>query len=253
MNEVIKTLTSHRSFRHFEDREIPTEQLDAILTSAQAAPTWIHGQQVSVIVIKDKERKQTLASLCGNQKHIIEAPVFLIFCADFYRTKLASKIEQIPMEAIHDVDMLLVGATDVGISLSNAIAASESLGLQIVPIGGIRKNPIEVVEYLNLPEYVIPICGLCIGYGYNDPGHNPRLPKEAFIHQEVYNKDQEQIIHTYNKTYQEHQRKLTDHENPPTWTARVASFYKGKHYNDRYPHVASMLKKQGFTCDDIKN
>ena len=74
MNAVMKSLLSHRSIRSYQDRPV------------QAAPTWVNVQLVSVIAIKDAERRSHLSVLCGNQKHIAEAPVFLVFGADYYRT-----------------------------------------------------------------------------------------------------------------------------------------------------------------------
>ncbi|TXC93112.1 NADPH-dependent oxidoreductase [Metabacillus litoralis] len=252
MNDVITTLTSHRSFRKYKDQQIPKDHLEAILNSAQSAPSWIHGQQVSIIVVQDKERKAKLADYCGNQKHIIEAPTFLVFCADFNRAKIASEIEKVPFNAIDDTDMLLVGATDVGIALSNAIAASESLGLGTVPIGGIRRKPLNVIELLNLPKYVIPIAGLCVGYGLNDPGLNPRLPKNAFVHNEEYDNNQTSYINTYNETFRQHQLKKSNGERDVTWTNKISGFYKEKHYNHNYSDVPKMLKQQGFTCKDVE-
>lgn len=252
MNEVIKTLTSHRSYRKYDDqRQLANNELDAILSAAQSAPTWIHGQQVSVIVVQDKQRKGKLAELCGNQDYINQAPTFLVFCADFNRAKIASDLEKVPFESINDADALLVGATDVGIALSNAIAASESLGFGIVPIGGIRKNPLGVIELLELPKFVIPIAGLCIGYGLGDTELNPRLPKEAFIHNETYNKNQENYIKSYNEVYKNYQLKRTNGQNAATWTKKVASFYAGHHYNNHYPDVPVMLKQQGFISTDL--
>ncbi len=252
MNDVINTLTSHRSFRKYQNKPLSEEFLDAILIAAQAAPTWIHGQQVSVIVIQDKEKKEKLADYCGKQEHINQAPVFLVFCADFHRAKLASEMENLPFEVVNDTDALLVGATDVGISLSNAIAASESLGLGTVPIGGIRRNPLDVIELLELPRYVIPIVGLCVGYPSEDPGLNPRLPHKAFRHNESYNSDQTQYINPYNEQFKKHQLKKSNGKNDVNWTKRIGQFYQTSHYNNQYPDVPIMLKKQGFTCKDLK-
>lgn len=252
VNEVIKTLTSHRSFRQYKDNPIPNDHLDAILSSAQAAPSWINGQQVTIIVITDKDKKKKLSSLCGNQKHIEQAPVFLVFCADFYRAKLASDMENVPFEAVNDADALLVGATDVGISLSNAISAAESLGLGTVPIGGIRRTPLDVIQLLELPKFVIPISGLCIGYPTEDPGLNSRLPKEAFVHHDTYNINQKDLVKKYNEQFKQHQVKKSNGRTNTTWTERISSFYKGSHYNHNYSDVADMLKQQGFTCKDLK-
>lgn len=251
MNEVIKTLTNHRSFRQYLNTPVTEKELDAIIHAAQSGPSWIHGQQVSVIAVKDSARKKKLAELCGHQDHINQAPVFLIFCADFHRAKLASEIEGVSFEAADDADSLLVGAADVGIALANAIAAAESLGLGTVPIGGIRRTPLEVIKLLRLPKYVIPISGLCIGYGTNDPGLNPRLPKEAFYHEETYNENQMGILHRYNDTMAEHRKKTTDGKSDANWTERIAGFYSRSHYNNAYPEVPHMLKQQGFACKDM--
>ncbi|WP_078409948.1 NADPH-dependent oxidoreductase [Priestia abyssalis] len=253
MNEVIKTLTNHRSFRQYLNTPVNKKELDAIIHAAQSGPSWIHGQQVSVIIVKDSARKKRLAELCGHQDHINQAPVFLIFCADFHRAKLASEIEGVSFEVADDADSLLVGAADVGIALANAIAAAESLGLGTVPIGGIRRSPLEVIEFLQLPKYVIPISGLCIGYGGNDPGLNPRLPKEAFYHEETYNENQMDMLQHYNETMAEHRNKTTNGKSDANWTERIAGFYSRSHYNNAYPDVPRMLQQQGFTCKDMKD
>ncbi|MED4455058.1 NADPH-dependent oxidoreductase [Metabacillus fastidiosus] len=250
MNDCIKTLMSHRSYRKYIEKEVDDKDLNIILSAAQAAPSWIHGQQVSIITVKDKTRKTKLAELCGNQEHIKQAPVFLLFCADFYRAKLASELEGNSFEIIDDIDSVIVGATDVGIALANAITAAESLGLNIVPIGGIRRNPLEVITLLELPKYVIPISGLCIGYGTEDPGLNPRLPKEAVIHNEQYNHEQMSYLKQYNETYREDQLKKGNKE--VTWTKRISEFYRASHYNNQYADVPEMLRQQGFLCKDVK-
>lgn len=246
MNKVIEIFMNHRSYRSYKEDEIKNEDLQLILDSAQAAPSWIHGQQVSIIVVKENERRQRLAELCGNQAYISQAPVFLVFCADFHRAKLASEMEGLSSEALQDVDTLLVGATDVGLAMGNAIAAAESLGLGTVPIGGIRRNSLEIVEYLDLPKYVIPISGLCVGYPEEDPAPKPRLPKEAVVHTETYNKEQQKILIDYNVTYINYLQSIGAPE--ISWTNRVATFYK----NTYYQNVGKMIKQQGFICKDLE-
>lgn len=231
MNPVIKSLLSHRSIRAYTDKPVDDEALELILRAAQGAPNWINGQQVSIITVKDPSRKARLAALCGNQHHIEQAPVFLVFCADFHRLKLASEREQLPLGALDDdIDPLLVGATDVGIAIGTAVAAAESLGLGMVPIGGIRRHVSDVVEELRLPAYVFPICGLCIGHPADDPGLKPRLPLEAFNHEETYRADQWPLMERYNETYADY---LAGRGNEPfRWTRRIASFFSKPYYDD---------------------
>lgn len=247
MNTVIETLKSHRSFRQYLDKDIPNKIVDTLVEATQAAPSWVNGQQVSIILIKDKEKKQNLAELCGNQKWITEAPIFFVFCADFYRAKLASEMENTSFDAAEQSDVLLVGATDVGISLANMITAAESLGLGTVPIGGIRRNVSDVIDLLQLPEYVIPISGLCVGYPANDPGKKPRLPKESVLHLEKYNKDQIELLNAYNQTFKDYLKQRGDQE--ANWTKRMANFYSKPYY----PSIGKVLKKQGFTSSDLND
>ena len=91
MNGVMDTLLSHRSIRAYADRPVEDETLDQIIRAVQAAPNWVNLQHVSIIAVKDPDRRKKFADLCGGQEHIIQAPVFLVFCADFYRTWLACR------------------------------------------------------------------------------------------------------------------------------------------------------------------
>lgn len=248
-NHVLDTLMSHRSYHQYKNTPLDDADLDHVLQAAQAAPSWIHGQQVSMIVVRDQIRKQKLAELAGHQAHIAQAPVFVVFCADFYRALLASDIEGKPFASQEDVDLLLVGATDVGLAMANAIAAAESLGLGILPVGGIRKSPLEIVKLLKLPSFVFPVAGLCIGYPDERIGQKPRLPKQAVCFDETYKPELAETLQAYN---QEHRHYLQMEDKPETdWTKRVAGFYENRHYNGDYSQVAEMLKRQGFLCSDM--
>lgn len=164
MNNTIEIIKNHRSIRQYLDKDIPDEIIDEIIISAQAMPNSINGQQTTIIVVKDKAKREKLAELTGNQPHVAEAPVFLVFLIDFYRTYLAAKknhVEQVVHEYVEGTE---VGSVDAGIALGAATIAAESLGLGVVPIGGIRKNPEKVIELLELPKYTFPVVGLVVGY-----------------------------------------------------------------------------------------
>jgi FMN reductase [NAD(P)H] len=244
-NVVVETMMSHRSIRKYSDRPVSDEDLDTIIRSAQAAPSWVNGQHVTIISIQDPERRKKMAELAGNQKYIMEAPVFLVFCADFHRIKTACEMEGTEFKAAVNPDLLVVGAVDVGISLSNAITAAESVGLGTVPIGGIRRSPLEFIELLNLPEYVIPVSGLCIGYASEIPDMVPRLPKAAIFHEDQYKENIHEDIKEFNETHSEATKGRIS--GGSTWTQRMANFYKDPFYiNDSYKDVGKMLKQQGF-------
>lgn len=82
MNSTIHTLLSHRSIRRYEEKPVEEEILEQIVEAVQAAPNWGNLQHVSIIMIKDKEKREQFSRMCGDQKQIAQAPVFLVFCAD---------------------------------------------------------------------------------------------------------------------------------------------------------------------------
>ncbi|MEB1806171.1 MAG: oxygen-insensitive NADPH nitroreductase [Bacillaceae bacterium] len=248
MNQVIETIKNHRSIRSYTNEPVSEDHLLTIVEAAQAAPSWINGQQVSIVAVKEDQTKKKLTELVGNQKYVDEAPVFFIFCADFYRASLAAEKEGTSFVIEEEVDSLLVGATDVGLAMGNAIAATESLGLGCVPIGGVRRHSLEVIKLLNLPKYVIPISGLCIGYAAEDPGQKPRFQKEAVYHKETYNPNLKDILDTYDQQMEQYTGERTNGKMTSNWSTRVASFYSKPYYDN----IAEMLKQQGFTCKNIK-
>ncbi len=246
MNDMIKLMKQHRSYRSFQPKPLPDKYLEEIVAAAQSAPSWINGQQVSIICVREQKRKAKLAELAGHQAHVEQAPVFLVFCADFHRASLAGKKHDTSLEALEQVDALLVGATDVGLAMSNTITACESLQLGTVPIGGIRKNSLAVVDLLELPKYVFPVAGLCIGYPMTDPGQKPRLPASTVLHHERYEPVDQHALNDYDQTIRTAQGNHSGVKST-TWTERVASFYEKPYYDN----IANMLKQQGFHCKDI--
>jgi FMN reductase [NAD(P)H] len=118
MNDTIELLRNHRSVRDFDtEKEVSEDQIQVIIEAALAGPNWINGQQVSVIEVREPERKAALAKAAGNQRWIEEAPVFLVFCMDFYRAKLAAEKNGTEFKIVEDLEAIMIGSTDVGIAL----------------------------------------------------------------------------------------------------------------------------------------
>ena len=244
-NQVIDCMMSHRSIRSYTDKAVSDEDLDSIIRAVQAAPNWVNLQLVSIIAIKNAERRELFSHLCGPQPHIGEPPVFLIFCADYNRVDIACKEKgQTLDEVMQDIDTVIVGAHETGIALEAATVAAESLGLGTVPIGDVRKNAQEVIRELQLPKYVFPMLGLCIGYPANDPGLKPRLPKKAVYFEETYNPDLKDKLDAYDKTYAEYLLKRPWNNRVGNWSDMAADFYLHPFH---YRGVAEALEVQGFT------
>lgn len=145
---------------------------------------------------------------------------------------------------MQDIDTLLVGAHEVGIALEAAVVAAESLGLGTVPIGEVRKNAQEAVRELQLPKYVFPVLGLCIGYPTNDPGIKPRFPKQAVFFEETYNADLKDVLVEYDAQYAQYLKERPWNNRVGSWTDLAADFYMHPY---SYKEVVDALREQGFT------
>lgn len=221
MNETIKLLTSHRSYRQFDETyTLSSEELDQILAAARQAPSWMNGQFYSIIVLTDPKIRQEFVRLNPGNPHIEKSSVFLLFVADLYRTAEVAKQKQTAYN-IDGLDPLITATTDAALALENALVATESLGLGAVPVGSVRNYLPEIKSLLTLPDYVLPIAGLSIGKPFVEMKVKPRLPKETVVHYNQYTPLDYQHIEHYDDTM----RKFGEARETKDWTQKFADYF----------------------------
>jgi FMN reductase (NADPH) len=227
MNEVITSILNHRSIRHFEDKELTVEQIRTIVACAQAASTSSFVQAYSIIGVKDKEKKQKLAELAGNQSYVEKNGHFFIFCADLYRHSLiADHLKKDITPSIESTEKFMVALIDAALAAQNAAIAAESMGLGICYIGGIRNHLEEVKKLLKTPERVIPLFGIAVGYPEKITDKKPRLPLEHVYHEEEYQQNQETALEqlkVYDEVISSYYQERTGGKRKDQWTDQMAS------------------------------
>ncbi len=181
MTPTIELICGHRSIRHFTDEPISEAQREAIINSARATSSSSFLQCSSIIRITDKALRDELVTLTGGQKHVAQAAEFWVFCADFNR-----HLQICPDAQLGLAEQLLLGVVDTAMMAQNALTAAESLGLGGVYIGGLRNNIEAVTELLKLPQHVLPLFGLCLGWPADNPDLKPRLPASILVHENNY-------------------------------------------------------------------
>jgi nitroreductase len=187
-NDVIDGLLDHRSVRAYLPDALPDGTIETLVAAAQSAASSSNLQVWSVVAVQDPARKARLAALAGNQKHIIEAPLLLVWLIDFDRLTRLAVERAAPAEALDYLETFLLGAVDTSLAAQNAVVALESLGLGSVYIGGIRNRPEAVAAELDLPPRLFPLFGLVVGVP--DPARpaavKPRLPQDSVLFRETY-------------------------------------------------------------------
>jgi len=245
MNETLKLQHSHRSDRSFTDAPISDADLDAIVEAAYRAPTSINSQQISVVVVRDAATRARIAEIAGGQTWIAKAPVFITVVVDFNKTQVGAQTAG-ETQVIHEsVEGFAAGAVDAGIALGNLLVAARSLGLGVVPIGGIRRDPEALIELLQLPALTYPIAGIAIGHIDKPAVQKPRLPISSFRHDEHYHAEAiAPAIAKYDKTLADYWRSIGRTDGQP-WSANTAASYKQVYF----PKTRPITVKQGFLND----
>ncbi len=188
MNAIIESLFKRKSVRQFTNRDIDETTRELLLLAAAHAPTAGNQQLYTIIDIKSQEIKDKLAVSCDNQPFIKTAPMVLIFCADCKKWDDAYRsIGLEPKEA--GLGDLFIAIEDAIIAAQNVVVAAESFGLGSCYIGDIIENREYHKELLNLPDRVVPIGMLVIGYpteGQIKRNKPQRCEQKFIIHKDSY-------------------------------------------------------------------
>jgi len=195
---TIELIHRHGSVRKYRSDLVPEEMIIEIVKAGQRASTSSNLQTYSVIATTDSIKKNRIKEICRGQKHIAEAPLFLLWCADFSRLDRVCKYQGYEVEAGY-IENFLVASVDAAIAMQNAALAAESLGLGFCFIGALRNDPDGIREVFSLPDLVFPICGMTLGWPVEDPLVRPRLPIQAVLHWEKYKEDDLQHLKAYDQ------------------------------------------------------
>lgn len=241
MNQTIELLMSHRSVRKFEDRKIEEEVIETIIKSAQWSATSSHFQAYTIIQVEDPGKRRAIAELAGGQKHIVQCPLFLIYCADLKRSK--KYWDNIETGVLGNTEMLIMATVDAALAAQKAFIAAQSLGLGGVYIGGIRNDLIKTSTILDLPELVYPIFGMCLGYPAENNAQKPRLPKEVIHKVDSYSEEgDDSLIADYNDVMRRYYSERTGGKKEFSWSEHCGSNMMAKPRQ----YIGGFLKGKGF-------
>ncbi len=180
--------------RNYSKKHIPEELLDSILEKAMRAPTCGNMQLYSVIVTRDKANLERLAKEHFNQPAATGADVILTICADFNRfTQWCEASNAKPgYDNFHSFMMAL---TDAVIYAQQIVTIAEMEGLGTCYLGTVNYNAKQISELLQLPDLVVPVASLSLGFPANESEEQcERLPLNAIRHNETYRKDSKEEI-----------------------------------------------------------
>ncbi|KNC15546.1 oxygen-insensitive NADPH nitroreductase [Pantoea sp. BIGb0393] len=237
MTPTIDLLCSHRSIRAFTEQGIDEAQRSAIIAAAQAASTSSFLQCSSIIRITDREKREQLVQLTGGQPWVSAAAEFWVFCADFNRHQ-----QICPDAQLGRAEQLLLGCVDTALMAQNAMVAAESLGLGGVFIGGIRNSIAQVTELLELPKFVLPLFGFCVGHPADAPDVKPRMPQAMLVHENRYQPVDKTVLAQYDEQITAYYQQRDSNQRSENWSQLIQRLI----IKETRPFILDYLHQQGW-------
>jgi len=248
--DALARLSGRRVHRRYDGRPVDLALLRLLCACALSAPSKSDLQQADILIV-NKADQATIAGLIPDQPFIRTAPAFLVFLANGRRLPEIAKMRGKPFPNDH-LDQFFNAAVDAGIVLATFLAAADAAGLGTCPISVIRDHSQQVSDMLGLPQRVIPVSGLCVGWP-SEAGHiSPRLGLDSTVHEGRYDEgDLAARIDAYDK------RRAAIHPYKPRDPARWGDvpFYgwsedKARQYSepDR-ADFGAFVRSKGFKLD----
>ena len=98
-------------------------------------------------------------------------------------------------------------------------------------------------DLLGIPEKAYPVFGMCLGYPDHDPPVKPRLPLDAVLKIDRYDRTGEvDFLKAFDRVTNAYYKTRDSNLKDQTWTAQIAEFMS----RIIRPHMKTFLKNRGF-------
>jgi nitroreductase len=167
-----EVIDRRRSICAFRASAIEEQRINAILATAQSAPSAGDLQAYGIVVATDAETKALLAKAALGQQFIAEAPVVLVFFADMRRSKAKYGSRGAELFCLQDAT--------IAAAYAQLAATQEKLGSCWV--GAFVDN--EVSEALGAPAHLRHVALMPLGYAAEMPERPPRRALSQLVRYE---------------------------------------------------------------------
>lgn len=172
--ELRKAITDRHSIRSYKAEGVEEEKILRILKDANQAPSAGNLQARDFIVVRDSATKEEIAGAALDQDFISDAPVVIVVCANMARS--AAKYGR--------RGAALYSILDAALASQNLMLSCTEEGLGSCYVGAFNEGRIR--KMLGLPDTVIPVGIIPIGYPDEKPYITDRLFIDSIIHWEMW-------------------------------------------------------------------
>lgn len=164
---VLENIFQRKSVRDYTSQPVEEEKINTLLKAAMAAPSGKDRRPWEFVVITERAILDSMAIELNNAKMLAKAPLAIVVCGD---TTVSS-----------------YWYLDCATASQNILLAAEALGLGAVWTASYPyTDRMEVARhYARLPENVLPLCVIPIGYPSGDTQPKDKF-NEAKIHRNTF-------------------------------------------------------------------
>ena len=176
-NGMLETIMTRTSIRQYTDQPVEKEKIEAMLRAGMAAPTAVNAQPWHFVVVSDKAKLGELAAANPRAGMLKSAPLAIVVCGDMTKA-MEGKGRQFWIQ-------------DCSAATENILLAAHAQGLGAVwtALYPMEERMQPVSEALKLPDTLIPLCTVVIGYPAEQPEPKDKWKPENISYNEYGNKE----------------------------------------------------------------
>ena len=183
--DALVALNARSVCRRYRPDPGPEDMVRFLCATALAAPTKSDLQQATIVRVADPAKRAAICALLPGSPWLAGAPELLVFCADGWRFRKLFEKKKAAFVNEH-LDAFFNATVDAAIVLGTFVAAAELAGLGTCPISQIRDHVAKIDALLALPDWVVPVAGLALGFASSKENLSPRLGLSATVHTDRY-------------------------------------------------------------------
>ena len=174
-NGMLETIMTRTSIRQYTDQPVEKEKIEAMLRAGMAAPTAVNAQPWHFVVVSDKAKLSELAAANPRAGMLKSAPLAIVVCGDMTKA-MEGKGRQFWIQ-------------DCSAATENILLAAHAQGLGAVwtALYPMEERIQPVSEALKLPDTLIPLCTVVIGYPAEQPKPKDKWKPENVSYNEYGN------------------------------------------------------------------
>ena len=155
--DALDCIRTRRSVRKYKDKPVPWDNIVEVLQAAKFAPFAGNIMSCKLIVVKNDDKRKSIAEACSQQYWMQDAPIHIVVVGE------PEKMER----SYGTRGVRLYGIQGIAAAIENMLLAAHSLGLGSCWIGTFDED--EIRRLCNLPEHVDLHAIITIGYADEHP------------------------------------------------------------------------------------